>query len=218
MKTIWRNRDAAYADLIKPLNPVLTNREFISRQRFKNGKSDTATFLTSNRSLLSEDVRLSMSSGSIPDLESFCNELLNTFTVGNYPFNALQFIPVLSSLTLENKEETERFIANPIKKYVLIKNDLIKVVLIHWEHGDYTEIHGHDASSGIFKILKGRLEEKRYSTRNNPTLLSSSKMKKGSVGYIDDTMAFHAVGNPFKESAISLHVYTPGLRTIPPQA
>lgn len=30
------------------------------------------------------------------------------------------------------------------------------------------------------------------------------------MAYIDDEMAYHAVGNPFDEPAISLHAYTSG--------
>ena len=74
------------------------------------------------------------------------------------------------------------------------------------------DIHGHPAGGCVFKVLQGTIEEKRYTSTINPELIAISKYQKGNMAYIDDQMAYHAVGNPFSTSAISLHVYTPGLK------
>ena len=210
MEASRTNQDINTAHLIKCFNPVLLNRESLSRHRFKIRKSETSTFFKSNRSLLTEDARAGMKNGGIPSLEPVCDQLTDTFTNGNYPFNALQFIPVLRLTALNIKEEIERFLVNPITKHVLVQNDLIKIVLIHWKPGDYSAVHGHAAGGCVFKVLYGSVEEKRYGTESNPALLGISQFNEGGMAYIDDTMAFHAVGNPFHESAISIHVYTPG--------
>lgn len=39
-------------------------------------------------------------------------------------------------------------------------------------------------------------------------LLAVSNFNNTAMAYIDDEMAYHAVGNPFDEPAISLHAYT----------
>ncbi|HYQ58073.1 MAG TPA: hypothetical protein VEP89_12090, partial [Draconibacterium sp.] len=49
-----------------------------------------------------------------------------------------------------------------------------------------------------------------YSTDEKQRILCSNGYRAGSIAYIDDRMGYHAVGNPFGSSAVSLHVYTPG--------
>jgi len=162
--------------------------------------------------LLTSKALYQMAAGEIPDLWSVCLDLYSTFLAKNAPFTAMQFIPVLKSLTSIEALENERFLKNPETNHVLIQNKWLKVVLIHWKPGKYSNIHGHPAGGCVFKVLQGKIEEKRYTTDTNPELIAVSRYEKGSMAYIDDQMAYHAVGNPFNTSAISLHVYTPGLK------
>jgi predicted metal-dependent enzyme (double-stranded beta helix superfamily) len=106
----------------------------------------------------------------------------------------------------------QRFTNNKETNHVLIQNEWLKVVLIHWKPGKYSSIHGHPSGGCVFKVLQGTLEEKRYTTGEDPKLLATSKYEKNSIAYIDDHMAYHAVGNPSNASAISIHVYTPGIK------
>ena len=160
--------------------------------------------------LLTEDARAEMERGAIPDLEQVCRDLFDTLLQHRAPYSALQFLPVLKKISSIRWEEAERFMRNPKTNHVLVRNDLIKVVLIHWTPGKVTDIHGHPQGGCMFKVLKGRLEERRYSPDKLQWLLSVSTLETGSLAYIDDEMAYHAVRNPFESSAISLHVYTPG--------
>jgi len=163
--------------------------------------------------LLTSKALYQMSAGDIPDLWNVCIDLYNTFLTQNAPYTAMQFIPVLKKLISINPLEKERFLKNTETNHVLIQNEWLKVVLIHWKPGKYSAIHGHPAGGCVFKVLHGAVEEKRYTTDANPELVATSRYEKGSMAYIDDQMAYHAVGNPYNNSAISLHVYTPGLKT-----
>jgi predicted metal-dependent enzyme (double-stranded beta helix superfamily) len=91
-----------------------------------------------------------------------------------------------------------------------MNNDLLKVVLIHWKPGKVSNIHGHPSGGCVFKMLHGKVEELRYSTGEDQKIISSNGYRKGSIAYIDDRLGYHAVGNPFGSSAVSLHAYTPG--------
>ena len=71
-------------------------------------------------------------------------------------------------------------------------------------------MHGHAQGGCVFKVLKGSVQEKRYTPDAEQKLLATSRFEEQAMAYIDDEMAYHAVGNPFDEPAISLHVYTPG--------
>ncbi|MDH4089225.1 MAG: cysteine dioxygenase family protein [Cyclobacteriaceae bacterium] len=176
------------------------------------GQHSAADFNPSSTAtdLLTANAKYQMALGQIPDLWQVCFDLYSTFNNADAPFNALQFIPVLRKLNSISEAEMELFLRNPETNHILIHNELIKVVLIHWHPGKTSGIHGHPKGGCVFKVLYGSIEEMRYTSGPSPQLLSVSKCEKGAMGYIDDQMAYHAVGNPFETSAVSLHVYTPG--------
>jgi len=150
--------------------------------------------------------------GQIPDLWQVCFNLYETFQGKHTPYSAMQFVKVLQQMPSVEPVEMQRFIDNEQTNHVLIQNEWLKVVLIHWKPGKYSSIHGHPSGGCVFKVLQGTLEEKRYTTGESPKLLSTSKCEKNSMAYIDDDLAYHAVGNPSNSSAISIHVYTPGIK------
>ena len=160
--------------------------------------------------LLTAEARGQMIKREIPDLLEVCDKLQYSFENHSAPYNALQFSSILSSVKDLSAFELGNFLNNPQSNHVLIDNDLLKVVLIRWEPGKVSSIHGHPAGGGVYKVLFGSIEEMRYTTGESPQLLSVSQYHKGSMSYIDDTLGFHAVGNPFKTPAISLHAYTYG--------
>lgn len=162
------------------------------------------------KSLLTDEALNEIMQGGIPDLRRICFDLYSTFSKPTNTYSAVQFIPILKQLRTLDSIEAKRFIQNPVTKYVLVKNPLLKVVLIHWKPGTFSNIHGHPAGGCVFKVLKGRLREKRYTPDTSQRLISVSTLQSGGIAYIDDDMAYHAVGNPYSTSAISLHVYTPG--------
>lgn len=162
--------------------------------------------------LLTDEALTEMAQGGIPDLRRLCLDLYNTFLKPADMYSAVQFIPILKQLGTIDPFEAKRFIHNPATKHVLVNNSLLKVVLIHWKPGTFSNIHGHPAGGCVFKVLKGRLREKRYTTHGPQRLISVSTLQSPGIAYIDDDMAYHAVGNPYGTSAISLHVYTPGRR------
>ncbi|MCK5206523.1 MAG: cysteine dioxygenase family protein [Cyclobacteriaceae bacterium] len=165
-----------------------------------------------HKELLTAKAMYQMSLGQIPDLWEVCFDLYTTFFSKTGPYTAMQFVPVLKKLISISKLDLGQFLKNPDTNHVLIQNELLKVVLIHWEPGKFSNIHGHPKGGCVFKVLHGSIEEKRYTTETSPKLLAVSTYQKDAMGYIDDQMAYHAVGNPFNTPAISLHAYTPGLK------
>ena len=161
--------------------------------------------------ILTENAREEMAAGTIPDLSKVCYELYRTFFSKQATGNALQFVPVLKGFEGLDPESTKRFIMNPQTNHVLVQNELLKVVLIHWKPGKHSSIHGHAKGGCVFKVLRGNVIEKRYTPDPEQQLLSATTCGAGSIAYIDDEMAHHAVGNPFGMSCISLHAYTPGI-------
>ncbi len=160
--------------------------------------------------ILTPKTQIELMLGSIPDISEVCRDLFNTFAHNQAPYTALQFSRVLQNFELTDPIQILRFMNNQETNHVLIHNDLLKVVLIHWKPGKISSIHGHPAGGCVFKVLQGSVEELRYTSDDSPKLLARSTYQAGAMAYIDDDMAYHAVGNPFDESAISIHAYTPG--------
>lgn len=161
--------------------------------------------------ILTDAAASEMSSGTIPNLSKICMDLYETFFNLDNVGNALQFMPVMNEIHSLSPNEVNRFMQNPVTNHVLVRNALMKVVLIHWKPGRQSDIHGHAKGGCLFKVLQGKVVENRYRPDGSETLLSTTTCRPGNMAYIDDSMAHHAVGNPFAESCISLHVYTPGL-------
>ena len=161
-------------------------------------------------SLLTDEALTEIAQGGIPDLRRVCFDLYSTFLKPADTYSAVQFISILKQLETLDSIEAKRLIQNPVTKHVLVNNPLLKVVLLYWKPGTFSNVHGHPAGGCVFKVLKGRLREKRYTPDAAQRLISFSTLQSGGIAYIDDDMAHHAVGNPYSASAISLHVYTPG--------
>ena len=157
-----------------------------------------------------EKAFMDMSMGRIPDFESLYHNLSEMIVPNGVPLSAIQFLPILRSFTINDKTEIEDFIKNPQTNHVIVQNDLIKIVLIRWEPGDECNIHGHAERGCVFKVLEGKIVEKRFSTDNDQKQLAQGTYEKDNIAYIDDLMGLHCVGNPFSEPAITLHMYTPG--------
>ena len=162
--------------------------------------------LLTNKSLIEIELN------QIPDLRNTCKALYNTFFENEAPYTALQFTSILGNLKPFSQWDIEKIKKSPEGSHVLVQNELLKVVLIHWHPGKTSNIHGHPAGGGVFKVLYGSIEEWRYTTNASPKLLATSTYETGSIGYIDDQMGYHSVSNPFGTSAISLHAYTRGLK------
>ena len=157
-----------------------------------------------------EKAFMDMSLGRIPDFESLYHSLSEIQVNEDIPLSAIQFLPALRSFTVDNEVEIKNFINNPETNHVLVQNDLIKIVLIRWNPGDECNIHGHAERGCVFKVLEGKIVEKRFSADDEQRQLAQGTYEKDNIAYIDDIMGLHCVGNPFSKPAITLHMYTPG--------
>lgn len=161
--------------------------------------------------LLTKEAMSAAADGAIPDPYPLVSALYRSTLYQKGPITALPFVPIMRQMnTFETGNTMDWFRARK-SSLVLVKNELIKATLIYWEPGKASSIHGHPKGGCVFRILRGNLREKRYAPHSDPELLAVSTYRPGSLAYIDDEMAFHAVENPFPSAALSLHVYTPGM-------
>ena len=159
--------------------------------------------------LITREAAEKFETGQLPDLTLICLQLFQSLIETRGPKSALNFVPLLSGLHLST-DQIESIRSHADTKHVLIDNEWMKAVLIHWTPGTLSSIHGHPTGGCVFKVFDGMLDELRYTCDDQPQLLSSSWMSAGAIGYIDDRLGYHAVGNSSDRSAVSLHVYAKG--------
>ncbi len=157
---------------------------------------------------ITEEATIKISLGQMPDLRSVCLSLYNIFGKSGETKSVLHSIPVLHGLSEWPSANWDVSSQNASNSHLLIDNEIMKAILIFWPKSAISNIYGQPKGGGVFKLLKGSIEELRYTSDESPKLLSVSTYQKGSVGFINDEMGHHAVGNPFDTPAVSIHVYT----------
>jgi cysteine dioxygenase len=191
------------ANELKFLNRVYSDS--VPFRKENSNVSLAARFL--EEGLLESSAVYQMTTGQIPDLWEVCFALLKTFDKTDAPFNAMQFLPALQHMEDLDEQQVKRFMKNRENRHVLVSNEIFEVVLNLWKPGRVSDIHGHPDGGCLFKLLHGKLEEVRYTPEKKPRLMSMSSLRKESIAYIDDRIAYHQVRNPYGSTAISLHVY-----------
>jgi len=86
-----------------------------------------------------------------------------------------------------------------------------QVWLLSWLPSQGTPLHDHAASAGAFAVVRGTLTERVVSAgssgvRESTTGLTGGRLRHFGPHYV------HQVTNQHAEPAVSVHVYTPGLR------
>ena len=83
-------------------------------------------------------------------------------------------------------------------------------MLLCWEPGQGSAIHGHDKQECWVKVIEGEFEECVY-TYNNQTremeLIDEKQITSNEVTYVEQHGHFHKLTNTCKEPAVSLHLY-----------
>ena len=148
-----------------------------------------------------------MAEGQLPDLREFCLTLAGIMQDARAPESAKDLAPVLNALPELDEKAIEGLIKSPVTRHVLISGERFEVVLNLWRPGKASDIHDHPSGGCIFKVLCGKVEEVRHTPQTSPKLLGFASYRTGDLGYIDNKMAYHQVGNPYGRPAVSIHVY-----------
>ena len=134
------------------------------------------------------------------------NEIITELENTSEKLDKIQYL--LEKFDDKDWEEYTSFADKTYKKNLIFRNKNYEIYLICWNSKQFSYIHNHPERGCILKVLKGELTEHKYDT-NNLELIESLNLTVGSVSYIDDSLAYHRVGNESKDTAISLHIYSP---------
>lgn len=90
----------------------------------------------------------------------------------------------------------------------LVRRDEFEFILLCWDIGAKTPMHGHDGQDCWMYQASGSVQEKRF-TKTGNEFLNTNKLllKEGKLTFMHDRMGYHIIENVSDEKAMSLHVY-----------
>jgi predicted metal-dependent enzyme (double-stranded beta helix superfamily) len=94
--------------------------------------------------------------------------------------------------------------------HLLRSDDIVDIWLLTWLPGQATDLHDHGGSAAAIHVVQGDLQE-RHADRSGGVELHS--LPPGSVHWLDPD-AVHDVYNSAGPPAVSIHAYSPPLRSM----
>lgn len=89
------------------------------------------------------------------------------------------------------------------------RNDDYELILLCWNKGDSTPIHGHDGQNCWVYQIEGQISEIRYEKFDNGNLLETNRMQMspGKLSFMNNAMGYHKLKNDTVGRAMTLHAY-----------
>ncbi len=83
-----------------------------------------------------------------------------------------------------------------------------EIILLCWETGAKTSIHGHDGEDCWVHQVQGNVDEIRYK-EHDQKLIETNRMEltPGRLTYMHDRMGYHRIENNSSHRAMTLHIY-----------
>jgi cysteine dioxygenase len=84
-----------------------------------------------------------------------------------------------------------------------------ELLLLCWNPGDETPIHGHDEQRCWVYQVDGVIRELRYRENDDDEMEKCNRLEltPGHLTYMEDTMGYHSLKNCSNERAMTLHLY-----------
>ncbi|MGM0479218.1 MAG: cysteine dioxygenase [Bacteroidota bacterium] len=89
------------------------------------------------------------------------------------------------------------------------RTDDYELLLLCWDQQAETPIHGHGGQDCWVYQIEGTVEEIRVKEDENDELQETHRMDlaPGKISYMNDDMGYHKIRNPFRQRAMTLHIY-----------
>jgi cysteine dioxygenase len=107
---------------------------------------------------------------------------------------------------------------NYSRTLIATDDKMFTLMLLCWKPGKYSAIHDHSGVQCHLRVVQGQVEEVQYEMPNDGEVdsgsvdmvqMSASTLVPGEVGFINDSIGLHKIGNPTEEKSVTLHLYTP---------
>lgn len=111
-----------------------------------------------------------------------------------------------------NRVNFEPFESWSAKKYTrncIYRDDIFELILLCWEKGQETSIHGHDGEDCWVYMLQGEMQEVYYTidTQNYLREVHVQTLHPKHISFMNDSIGFHKLKNTYEGRSISLHLY-----------
>ena len=134
-------------------------------------------------------------------------EILN---INDNNFEDKEIYNILNNLNFTNFDFSE-FKLNPTlpySKFKLYNNMYFEIYIIFCHANKKSKIHDHSKNGCWLKVLNGDIVEYIYDKKLN--LIKTNNLKKNDIGFMkDNTVGYHSICNISKNTAITLHIYSP---------
>ena len=121
------------------------------------------------------------------------------------------FTEIVTTMKLNPKETTPYQFWNEehYTRNCIVRSENFELLLLCWEPGQFTPIHGHGGEECWVYMVEGNLHEERFKLDQNNQLVISNQweMPAYHTSYMEDDMGFHLLRNNSGQRAISLHLY-----------
>lgn len=89
------------------------------------------------------------------------------------------------------------------------KSPAFELILMCWQPGQRSAVHGHEGQKCWMYVAEGALEFTNYRDTPEATGMSVQKVStiSGAQGFVDGPAYIHAVANVSNQAALSLHLY-----------
>jgi cysteine dioxygenase len=90
----------------------------------------------------------------------------------------------------------------------IARRDGFEFILLCWDSGAATPIHGHGGEDCWIYQIEGSIKEKRYvEVETGCDITNESVLEEGGISYMHDRMGYHTIENNSEQVAMTLHVY-----------
>ena len=119
-------------------------------------------------------------------------------------------VSVLKSIKIPTAE-FEKFATWKVNEYTrncVARRDKFEFILLCWDKGSSTPIHGHAGQNCWVYQVSGEVRERRYKESGDSfEITNEAILNKGKITYMHDRMGYHTIENISNGMAMTLHVY-----------
>lgn len=112
------------------------------------------------------------------------------------------------SITEDNLQHFATWVNEGYTRNCLMRSDDYEIILLCWDKGAKTAIHGHGGENCWVYQVSGTVEEIRY-IQINDKLKESERLvlNPSQISFMHDRMGFHSIQNISDHKAMTLHIY-----------
>jgi len=112
------------------------------------------------------------------------------------------------SITEDSLKHFATWLDEGYTRNCLMRNNDYEIILLCWDKGAKTAIHGHGGENCWVYQVSGTVEEIRY-TNINDSIKESERLalNPGRISFMHDRMGYHAIQNISNDKAMTLHIY-----------